>query len=173
MKIVPTASWTMERKGTNRVEIAAADDKRQITDVFACSLAGNFLPIHLIYQGTTPRCLPKNIQFPKSWHLAYSDNHWSNKSTMTNHVRHIMLPYIFEKRKELGLDPTYQALVIFDYFEAHCQPSIFKLLEDNNIFYVLVPANCTDRLQPLDLSANKPAKDFMNGNFKNGMQQLF
>ena len=31
---------------------------------------------------------------------------------------------------------------------------------------MLVPANCTDRLQPLDLSANKPTKDFMKRKFQ-------
>ena len=40
MKIVPTSSG-----GTKHVEIAAADDKRQITAVFAGSLTGAFLPI--------------------------------------------------------------------------------------------------------------------------------
>ena len=40
------------------------------------------------------------------------------------------------------------------------------MLADNDIFYVLVPANCTDRLQPLDLSTNKPAKDFMKKKFQ-------
>ena len=42
MKIVPTSSWTMEKKGT---KIKAADDKRQTTGFFACSLTGDFLPI--------------------------------------------------------------------------------------------------------------------------------
>ena len=75
MKIVPTASWTMEKKGTKRVEIAATDDKRQITGIFGCSMAGDFLPIQLIYKGTTPRCLPKIFDFPKDWDLTYSANH--------------------------------------------------------------------------------------------------
>ncbi len=53
IKIVPTASWTMEKKGTKRVELVATDDKRQITEVFGCSMAGDFLPIQMIYKGTT------------------------------------------------------------------------------------------------------------------------
>ena len=44
-KIVPSSWWTMERKGKKRVEIAAVDDKRQITAIFACTLSGKFLPI--------------------------------------------------------------------------------------------------------------------------------
>ena len=32
---------------------------------------------------------------------------------------------------------------------------------DNYIDVVFVPPNCTDQLQPLDLSFNKPVKNFM------------
>ena len=39
--------------------------------------------------------------------------------------------------------------------------SCIELFEENNIDIVLVPANCTDRLQPLDISVNKAAKNFM------------
>ena len=46
---VPTNSWTMEKEGQKRVEIIAADDRRQITAVFAGSLTGDFLPPQLIY----------------------------------------------------------------------------------------------------------------------------
>ena len=44
----PVCSWTMEKKGSNRVEIAGIYDKRQITAVFAASLAGDFLPVQLV-----------------------------------------------------------------------------------------------------------------------------
>ena len=30
----------------------------------------------------------------------------------------------------------------------------------------MVPGNCTDRLQPLDVSVNKPAKDFLRAKFQ-------
>jgi hypothetical protein len=146
------------------VEIVASDDIRQITSVFACSLAGHFLPLQMIFQGTTPKCLP-SVQFPKDWHITFSENHWSNEKTMVDYVQYIILPYVSEKRKELGLDLTFPVLVIFDCFKGQCQSSILKLLDDN-IFYVLVPAHCTDRLQPLDLSVNKPAKDFMRKKFQ-------
>lgn len=71
MKIVLASSWTIEKKGTKRVEIAATDGKRQITGMFACSLAGDFLPLQLVCERTTPRCLPK-VNFPKDWHLTFS-----------------------------------------------------------------------------------------------------
>ena len=43
----------MEKEGQKRVEIIAADDRRQITAVFAGSLTGDFLPPQLIYKGST------------------------------------------------------------------------------------------------------------------------
>ena len=35
------------------------------------------------------------------------------------------------------------------------------MLEDNNVDVVYVPLNCTDFLQPLDLSVSKSVKDFV------------
>ena len=166
MKIVPSSAWTMEKKGSKRVEIAAVDDKRQITALFTCSLAGKFLSVQLIYKGTTTRCLPKNVPFPKDWHLTYTENHWSNTGTMVDYVNNILVPYVVETRKKLGLSQDYPALVMFDVFKGQLNTDIFDLLDANNIIHVIVPANTTDKLQPLDLSVNKPAKDFMKTKFQ-------
>ena len=105
-------SWTMEKEGSKRVEIAGVDDKRKITTVFAGSLAGDFLPPQLIYKGTTQRCLP-TIQFPPDWHVTHCENHWSNESMMKAYIERILLPYLREKRKQLKLRANYTALVIF------------------------------------------------------------
>ncbi len=43
---------------------------------------------------------------------------------------------------------------------------ILSLLSSNNIHVAVVPGNCTDRLQPLDISVNKPAKDFLRAKFQ-------
>ena len=50
---------------------------------------------------------------------------------------------------------------IFDNFKAQCTDKILQLLEDLNIDTVFVPTNCSGELQPLDLSVNKPVKDFL------------
>ena len=43
---------------------------------------------------------------------------------------------------------------------------MLDVLGDNNILIALVPANCTDRLQPLDVSVNKSVKEFLRGQFQ-------
>ena len=67
---VPAGSWTMDKEGAKRVEIIAADDKRQITAVFAGTQSGDFLPPQLIYKDTTHRCLP-TMKFPDSWDVTH------------------------------------------------------------------------------------------------------
>ena len=64
----------MEKEGTRRVELAGKDDKQQLTAVFGGSMAGDFLPIQLIYQGKTKRCIPK-AKFPADWDVTFSENH--------------------------------------------------------------------------------------------------
>ena len=87
---IPISSWTMEGEGSKRVEVAGKDDKRQLTTLFACSMSGDFLPIQLVYQGKTARCLPK-YQFPSDWDITFSANHWCNISTSTKLFCHIFV----------------------------------------------------------------------------------
>ena len=165
IKIVPVSSWTMEKKGAKRVDIAGVDDKRQITAVFAATAVGDFLPVQLIYQGKTSASLPA-FTFPDDWSVMYTPNRWANEQTTKAYIEEIILPYVNEKRRQLHLEDDHPALVIFDVFKGQCTEEVLKMLNDNHIEHVLVPANCTDRLQPLDLSVNKPAKEFLRRRFQ-------
>ena len=163
---VPSHSYRMEKEGTKRVPIIAADDKCQITAVFAGTFTGSFLPPQLIYKGTTKRCFP-TVKFPNDWHITCSDNHWSNESTMIVYLQNILFPYIDCKREQLKLGANFPVLVIFDNFKAQRTEKVLKLLEDHHIHVVMVPANCMDRLQPLDVSVNKSIKVLLCQEFQN------
>ena len=116
LNYVPVSSWTMAEEGTKHVEIDGKDDKRQITAVFVCSMAGNFLPPQIIYQGKTTRCLPK-FKFPTDWSITYSANHWSNKGTMEEYIRHIIFPYLSQMKEKLKLSSDYPTLLLYDNFK--------------------------------------------------------
>lgn len=58
-------------------EALESKDKRQITAVFGCTMAGDFLPP---YSGKTSRCLP-TMKFDDTWHVTYTSNHWANEET--------------------------------------------------------------------------------------------
>ena len=162
---VPVSDWTMAEEGAKRVELVGKDVKRQLTAVFAGSMSGEFLPPQLVYQGKTTRCLP-HYDFPSDWHITFSANHWSNEDTMKEYIAYIILPYIHKKREELKLASDYPALLTFDNFKAQCTHAILTLLDQNSINVVLVPANCTNRLQPLDLSVNKSVKSHLRNEFQ-------
>ena len=52
-----------------------------------------------------------------------------------------------------------------DNFKGQVTGSLSSLLDNNNIHFCLLPPNTTDRLQPLDISVNKPAKDHLRREF--------
>ena len=65
----------------------------------------------------------------------------------------------------LDLDLSHTALVLFDCFLGQTTAAIQSLLQKNNIVAVQIPPNCTDKLQLMDVSINKPVKDGMRTRF--------
>ena len=146
----------MELKGAKRVTIAGISDKRQITAVLRGTMAGDFLPPQLIYQGKTTACNPR-YKFP--------DN-WSNEEMMIEYIKKKMYSICAAKRNELKLSPEQAALAPFDVFRGQQTERVSALLEENNIIVMPIPPNCTDRLQQMDLSVNKAVKEFMRSRFR-------
>ena len=68
-------------------------------------------------------------------------------------------------RSRIGLEDDHPALAIFDHFKGQITVDIMQLLEEHNVHVVKLPPNCTDRLQLMDLSVNKAAKNFLRGRF--------
>ena len=163
LNIVPSSSWTMGERGSKRVEIVGAKDKRQITTVFCGTLVGDFLPVQLIFKGKTSRCHP-HYKLPAWWHVTHPPNHWSTEQTMLEYIKHIVIPYIQSVRESKG-EESLPALVIMDNFKGQATDNVKALLEENNVHISFVPPNTTDLLQPLDVSVNKPAKSFLRQKF--------
>ena len=147
------------------MEIAGVGDKRQITVTVAGALSGKLLPFQVLYEGKTERCHPSTA-FPEGFDIWHTPNHWANGETSIRFVKNIILPYISVTLKDLGLSEEHMALVIFDTFKGHKGDEMESLLLENNILSVIVPSNCTDLLQPLDLSVNKPLKDHLRRSFQ-------
>ena len=80
---------------------------------------------------------------------------------MIQYIERIIMPYIEQVRGSYKDDTP--ALIIMDNFKGQITETVMNLLEANNI---LLPPNTTDRLQPMDLSVNKPAKYFLKRCFE-------
>ena len=139
-----------------------------MTAVLAATAGGEYLPPQLLYKGKTVKCHdchPSAI-FPDGWDVWHTDNHWSNEETMRRYIEKIILPFVSKKRKTLKLEASYPAMIIFDGFKGQTTNDIRALLNGQNIIPMQLPPNCTDKLQPLDISINKPMKDHSKAKFQ-------
>ena len=128
--------------------------------MFCGNLLGAFLPVQLIYKGKTNQCHP-SYNFPPDWDIT---RHWSNEETMIQYVNNIFVPYV-EKIREL-FNEDKPALVIIDNFKGKITEAMTELLESHRVHTCLTPPNIIDRLQPMDISVNKPAKSFLKKQFE-------
>lgn len=85
---------------------------------------------------------------------------------MIRYIKKIIVPFVSSKREALKLDPAYPALAIMDGFRGQTTESVMDLFKENNIVAIRVPSNCTDKLQPIDVSVNKPIKDMIRSKFQ-------
>ena len=81
---------------------------------------------------------------------------------MIEYIHNVIIPYVSANRES----DDQAALVIMDNFKAQVTSSVVSLLEDNNILVCYIPPNTIDKLQPMDLTVNKPAKDFLKQKFQ-------
>ena len=128
--------------------------------------SGTLLPAQVLYAGKSDHCLPENV-FPEDWDPFYTESHWSNEDSMVRFVERIVVPYVTSVRETLPLRQCEQpAIAIFDVYKAHRSPLVLDALRKNGILPLFVPACCTDRLQPLDLTVNKDFKDLIKAKFQ-------
>ena len=134
----------------------------------AVTMTGCFLYPQILYEGKITRCHP-SVKFPEGLDVSHTANHWSNETSMIQYLQKFVIPFLKSKREELGLPTSQLALAIFDVFKGQQTDYFKEVLQTNNIRFVVVPANCTDKLRPMDLAINKPLKDAMKRNFRLGI----
>jgi len=99
--------------------------------------------------------------FPDDWNVTFTQNHWSNEEKTLEYIHQVILPFVQAKHQELKLEADHCALVIYDEFKEQLMDAVHSLLDANHIYVVKVPPNCTDRLQPMDLTVNRLVKEFL------------
>ena len=106
----------MAEKNSQSVPIKGLTDKRNITLTFVISLAGEFLPMQVIYQGKRKASLPRTFVFPKGFCLT------QNPKDTT---------------------PSQKAILIWDVFRGQKTERVLSKLASLNIEIVSVPVNMT------------------------------
>ena len=85
---------------------------------------------------------------------------------MQQYIEQIIIPFINQKLQDLSLEKWRTTLVLFDCFRGQTTAAVESLLQKNDIVAVQIPPNCTDKLQPMDVSIIKPMKDGMRTRFQ-------
>ena len=89
----------MAFKGSKKVAITGAADKRNIKATFAVTLSGTFLPIQLMYGGKTEQSLPR-YKFPDSFFnevIISSIDKWAMRTVLSLFI--FLLRKIFHLHK--------------------------------------------------------------------------
>jgi hypothetical protein len=148
------------------------EDKHQFTVLGSATTDGVLLPLQVVFQGKTGQVLPKNaatvIAASEGWHLTHSANHWSTQETMRNFVQKVLHPYFEGKCFDLGLNLLTQRMIwLIDYWLVHISAEFRGFMKENfpHILLLFVPANCTFKLQVMDVVFQRP--------FKHAIHQLY
>ena len=122
--------------------------------------------MQILYQGKTACSHPK-YAFPDGFDIFHTPNHWANEETCLRFFQKIIFPYVNIVSEEIGAS-SQKPLVLMDNFSSQTTTSLLEKVEveEEGVIVIMIPAETTDRLQPLDVSTNKAAKDFLRERFQ-------
>jgi len=167
--LVSASKHTYEMVSAADVAVMGAEDKRQITACIAASLRGDMLPLQLIFQGKTARCLPSATaaSIAARVDITHSDNHWSTQETMRGWIERVLMPYSERMIEAHQLPGNAHMLLLLDAWSVHRSEEFRAWLarEHPRIHLVYVPSNCTSKLQLADVALQRPFKSCITQSF--------
>jgi hypothetical protein len=97
---------------------------------------------------------------PYQFHFTHTKNHWSDAGTTRQYVSVILVPYYHRVKEKNGWPLDYPCIWIIDCWSVHKSALFLDWLRETYswIHVLFVPANCTGRMQPCDLSLQLAAK---------------
>lgn len=150
---LPLLTWGLKGVDTVNVDYAI-EPKDSITAMATVSAAGNKLPLFLITKGASPKC--ENKIKKRGIETTHSLNGWMNDDTFCQ--------YLTLVRDYYG---NYQLIhLIVDIHWSHRGTKVTNHARGLNIILHIIPAGCTDLLQPLDRQIFGPLKSSVRKLFR-------
>ncbi|KAE8743717.1 hypothetical protein FOCC_FOCC009668 [Frankliniella occidentalis] len=151
LKDDPSAKIVIARRGSRHVETIMDSSKQSTSIMAAVSDNGYVLPFYVVYKAkyVYPTWIENGPQ-----HTVYnaSESGWFNMLLFEDWFIKTALTYF----KNFG--PNQKKAVIGDNLGAHLSIKVIQMCEENNISFLLLPANATHFLQPLDVAWFGPMK---------------
>jgi hypothetical protein len=106
------------------IHVLGIKDKRKIRAAVSSSTNGNFLPLQIIFIGSTikyllPRIGGKVFYLMASFHLVYFANHWSTLEICQQFVEKILILYMKDQMQELNLPKEQKMIWLLDFYYIH------------------------------------------------------
>ena len=145
---------TINMKGEGHVVVkSTGSSKEGITVALSVSMSGTKLDAFVIWPNAGKRQL--KILYPNNLYIHYRpDGSWMDCKAMEIWVRHCLHPFALKLPKEK------RGLLIIDNFEGHFNKEIQEKINELRFDILKLPPNTTPYLQPLDLTINKPFKNY-------------
>ena len=86
--------------------------------------------------------------------VAVQEKAWMDHKLMQVYLYEVWHPFIKRRAEELGLPA--KSLLVMDSFSAHLTDDVTENFQKNNCTLAIIPGGCTSKVQPLDVSINKP-----------------
>jgi hypothetical protein len=154
-------NYTVAKKGDRQVRIrGTGSDKRRISVVLTATASGTMLKPLIIFKGKTARSI-KGVQVPSTVAVAYQKKGYMGTMTMMLWIKQVL-----SKHTELR-----HHLLVFDAFSAHLTDEVTAMLAGKNIQTAVIPGGCTSKIQPLDVSLNKPFKAIVKQQWEQYMHE--
>jgi hypothetical protein len=155
-------SSTVTGKGAKEVRIRGTKGgKKRVTYVVSCSAAGEMLKPMVIFKGKTKQTLKNTKQRERDVLVTFQAKGWMDQGIMRKWIKSILTPHTKVRH----------CLLVFDSFRAHLTDEVLQSLAKVNTTVVVIPGGCTSKVQPVDVSLNKPIKDIVRGLWEDLMVQ--
>lgn len=150
MRDDPGCKKCLFRKGTKYPEKALNTSKQAYSVMFCGSADGHMMPPMIVYKA-------QNVyeswteRGPKGAKYSFSKSGWFDSFQFQKWFFGIMLPML---KRIVG-----RKVLLGDNLASHINSDVIKACRENQIEFVCLPPNSTDKLQPLDVAVFAPLKD--------------
>ena len=137
--------YTMEFTGTKTIAMASTgQEKTRITVCLAALADGSKLQPYVLLKGVRP---PKDI--PIGIKIEMTPGSWASEPVILKWLKNV-----YHKNNST------RRMLVWDSFRAHTTKTVKEAVAmEYNSDMVVIPGGCTSKLQPCDVSWNKPFKD--------------
>ena len=136
-------------RGCKYAEMVKDSSKSSVSIMFCGSAAGEFMPPYVVYkaQNLYPTWCEGG---PDGTRYNISPSGWFDMNTFADWFKLMFLPTVARMDGK--------KVMIGDNLRSHISDEVMQLCGENNIEFVCLPPNSTDKLQPLDVGVYGPMK---------------